>query len=375
VVATKYPQREYLFRVNSNGSVAVDPSTRLPLLSTRWKDWFAQLDTMVSAVSDTEQGEDTTTGQNLFPTVEDAEFDYPVPEPREDVEPCECSTALIEFFKNKIEDLEALECGVPEYEDLRSKIQELEAVIDLVESFAALSQAGVVFTDQTISQTIGTSLLRLTKLWTTDLEASGTTKLGDGATNFTQFDSTGHQKMYGTARPWRDALGELLTKKTVGLRITDNAVEGTSDYADNCVAADDYKITNLQLNHDKDLTSDIHPHIHWFQSSANVPNWLLQYRWQVNGAAKVTAWTDLKCNTAVYVYTAGTILQKCTSAAIAVPVGTSLSDIVQFRVCRDTANVSTLFAGADPLAGDAAALSFDCHLQMNSIGSDDEYTK
>ena len=177
------------------------------------------------------------------------------------------------------------------------------------------------------------------------------------------------------SRAWRDELGELLGKKTVGSRITDNTTEGTVDYADNCQIADDYKITNVQLNHDKDLTASIYPHLHWFQASANVPNWLLQYRWQINGGAKVTSWTNYKCNTVAFTYTSGTIHQICYGAAIAVPVGTTLSDIIQFRICRDTDNDSTVFAGADPLTGNASALMFDVHFVLDSNGSINEYSK
>jgi hypothetical protein len=211
---------------------------------------------------------------------------------------------------------------------------------------------------------------------TATLDVLGTTRTGDSTTNYTAFDATGHQTMVGTARPWRDELGELIGKKTTGTRITDNVTEGTADYADNCVAANDYKITNVQLNHDRDLSQNIHPHLHWFQSSASVPNWLLEYRWQVLNGAKVTAWTPLAMNTQAFAYTAGTTIHQLSESAEIAPLGgTIISDIVQFRICRDTGNVSGLFAGADPLVGNARALSFDVHIMINSIGSTDELAK
>ena len=199
---------------------------------------------------------------------------------------------------------------------------------------------------------------------------------GDGTfSDFVNWDNTGHMTFGGAARPWKDELGELLAKRTVGARITDNTTEGTADYSDACKIATDYKITNVQLNHDKDLSVSLYPHLHWFQASANIPNWLLQYRWQINGGAKATSWTDYKCNTSAFAYSAGTLNQISYGAAIAVPVGTNLSDIVQFRICRDTANDSGKFAGADPLSGNASALMFDVHFQINSMGSTDELVK
>jgi hypothetical protein len=42
---------------------------------------------------------------------------------------------------------------------------------------------------------------------------------------------------------------------------------------------------------------------------------------------------------------------------------------------RDTDNDSTLFTGVDPYTGPAHALMFDVHLQIDSLGSTDEYVK
>ena len=75
----------------------------------------------------------------------------------------------------------------------------------------------------------------------------------------------------------------------------------------------------------------------------------------------------------------GSLHQISYSAAIAVPVGTTISDIVQFRIYRDTSNASGEFAGTCPYntGGNASTgiLSFDVHFQINSLGSDDQYTK
>lgn len=195
------------------------------------------------------------------------------------------------------------------------------------------------------------------------------------ATNYTRFDHTGHQTMTGSARPWRDELGQLLGMKRKGTRITEDLDEGTVMFSDACAIADDYAVTNIELNHDKDPAGAISPHLHWVQSSAAVPNWLLQYRWQTQGTAKATAWTSAKYAGHAFTYTSGALNQITKWAAISPPSGAGLSDIVQFRITRDTANASTLFSGADPLTGPAAAVMFDAHFQINSLGSNDEYTK
>lgn len=196
--------------------------------------------------------------------------------------------------------------------------------------------------------------------------------------NYTKFDNTGHQTMAGDARPWRDETGDALALQKTGSGVSFNLSDGTVDFATNAQMASDYVIKNVQLNHDRDPTTNIYPHIHFFQAENSVPNFLLQYRWQVNGSTITTSWTSLKCNTLAFSYSSGTIHQiASTAAGIAVPGGTTISDIVQFRICRDTDNDSGEFGapGNDPYSVTVGILSFDVHIQLNSTGSTDQYGK
>lgn len=198
------------------------------------------------------------------------------------------------------------------------------------------------------------------------------------STDYSLFDATGHQTMAGEARPWRDQLTDAINLKSSGVGVSVNPTESTVDFVYNA-ATSDYIFTNIQLNHDKDLSCAIYPHIHWFQEKAYVPNFLLQYRWQTIGGLKVTGWTDLACNSLAFAYGGFSMHQISYSAHIDVPVGSSISDIVQFRIVRDTGNTSGKFAGADPYntGGNATAsvLAYDVHFQINSLGSTDEYVK
>lgn len=190
----------------------------------------------------------------------------------------------------------------------------------------------------------------------------------------TIFNVSGHMSMIGTGRAWRDELGELLGKKKIGNRITDDLDDGTVVFASNCVSAEDYIITNVQLNHDRDSSANIYPHLHWFQTSGKIPNWLLEYRWQINGGWKTPTWSKTKMDIPATSYISGNIHQICYCSGIAVPISSNLSDIVQFRISRDTGNVSTLFSGIDTTSN-ISAISFDVHLQLNSLGSTSEYIK
>jgi hypothetical protein len=182
-------------------------------------------------------------------------------------------------------------------------------------------------------------------------------------------------RMTGNGCPWRDEFGSLVGAQKKGARITNDLDEGTVKFTDACQIADDWVLINTQLNHDFDMTTAISPHLHWFQASANVPNWLIEYRWQKQGSAKTTAWTKVKYSGHKATYTAGTINQITEFTDISVPVGVAMSDIVQVRLQRDTDNDSGEFGGADPLVGDAIAVFFDIHIKINSHGSQQEYVK
>jgi len=205
--------------------------------------------------------------------------------------------------------------------------------------------------------------------------ADGAVKIGDATTNYAGFDPTGHLTFNAAARPWRDEIGELVGMKKKGVRITEDLDEGTVVFSNACQIADDWIVVNVQLNHDKDLTASIYPHLHWFQETTYKPNWLLKYRWQVNGGSKIADWTSITLSHAVFTFSGITLNQISSCSEIAVPVGSTLSDIVQFKIMRDTDNDSGLFTGNDAVTGNVAALMFDCHFMLNSCGSTDEYTK
>lgn len=173
---------------------------------------------------------------------------------------------------------------------------------------------------------------------------------------------------------WRDELGDIATLARTGTGVSINTTEGTVDFTTGA-ALTDFVHTNVQLNHDLDLTSAaIHPHIHWFQQYNATPNFLIQYRWQKNSGVKTTAWTDLRCNTNAFSYTVGT-LHQLSYCSIAIPENTLLSDIVQFKIFRDNANTSGVFAGADGYTGTVSLLSFDVHLTIDGLGSSSEFVK
>jgi hypothetical protein len=198
------------------------------------------------------------------------------------------------------------------------------------------------------------------------------------AGNYTTYDSDGHFTMYGNARPWRDQISDAISLQESGPGVSRNTTDVTVDYT-HASNLSDFMYLNIQLNHDKDMSSNIYPHIHWLQSKNYSPNFLLAYRWQKNGSALTSGWTYLKCNLLAFTYVSGTLNQISYAGGITVPVGSKLSDIVQFKIYRDNANTSGEFTGIDPYntGGNAITpvLSVDVHFMINSFGSNEEYVK
>lgn len=196
--------------------------------------------------------------------------------------------------------------------------------------------------------------------------------VGNG-TDYTHFDADGSLEFVGAAAVFDDLVAAISGTVVIGTGVSVNGAEQRIEYLASANTAD-YAWTSYQMRHAWKPGSIIKPHIHWEQSGANVPNWLIQYRWQVNGGTKTTAWTNYKCDTMAFTYTSGTINQICHGAGLTPPVGYNISDILQVRVIRDTTNASGLFTGVDAYTGTVSVISNDVHLELNRIGSRTEYT-
>ena len=203
-------------------------------------------------------------------------------------------------------------------------------------------------------------------------QLTGINKFGS-LTDYLQIDASGHLTLVGNATVFDDEKGDILSLRVEGPGVSANVTESTVDFL-RTANLSDYIYTNVQMSHRWKIGSVVYPHIHYFQTVAGIPNFLLQYRWQTNGGVKTTAWTNYKCNTAAFTYTAGTIHQIAHDSGITPPVGSGLSDIIQFRIIRDVANSSGVFAGTDPDGSVVGIISFDVHTERDKLGSNSEYT-
>lgn len=201
-----------------------------------------------------------------------------------------------------------------------------------------------------------------------------TNKTFGGTGGSATFDADGTLVLSDDATFFTDLQGSALRVKVQGTGVSVNEAENTVDFT---TAADlnDYAYDNQQMPHSWKVGSDLHLHIHWEQTQANVPNWLFRYRWQTQGAAKTTTWSDYLVPNLAFTYVSGTLNQISYGAGITPPEGAGLSDVLEIRLYRDTGNDSTLFAGADPMTATARFTFVDVHLENDTLGSRTEYAK
>lgn len=204
-----------------------------------------------------------------------------------------------------------------------------------------------------------------------------TLTVGTG-TDYTEIEADGTMQAVGAATCFRDEL-----QSVTGAQITSPSADFQQNIAEASVTAKtsaryptDYITTNWQLNHDWLPGSVIRPHIHWWQTEADMPNWLLEYRWQKQGSLKTATWTPQIWTANAETWTTGTLNQITILGTITPPVGYGqVSDIVQIRLYRDVTNVSTLFGGAEATPLNQDIVNMDCHIEVDTLGSRQEYVK
>lgn len=199
-------------------------------------------------------------------------------------------------------------------------------------------------------------------------------KYRNESTNITVFGSDGFMRAYGDAMAWEDEKNELIGKRldAGGSKVNTNDAEGTVAFSTNCPITDRV-VMNIQMPHSKVPLSLISPHLHWFQASTKMPNWLIQYRWQYGGIAPTTTWTSLPYTSNAF---ANGVCNQITEFSDITPsTDEHISDICQIRLTRDSANTSLEFATTDPYGATANAVSFDVHIKKDTIGSNSEYGK
>lgn len=182
--------------------------------------------------------------------------------------------------------------------------------------------------------------------------------------NYAKFDSNGELRLYGDATQWDD------------LKFPANTIRQGS------TSKPDFDVTNLgllfpqndnteiaymiaQMPHEWMIESNLSPHIHYVQDEAQEPVFKIDYRWYKNGSDPTGSFTTITANTFVFTYTSGSIIQIVSFPNISATGIDTVSSILDIKLYRDDNIVS----------GDILVKEFDIHYQVDSLGSDLEYTK
>ena len=194
-------------------------------------------------------------------------------------------------------------------------------------------------------------------------------------TNNTQIGSDGHLQFEGSGTNFDDANSDALNLQVLGVGLSRDTTEGAITFATTSDLSD-YALGNVQFSHSRQNGADIYPHVHFWQAEDNLPNFLFQYRWQLNGQAKETTWNNYPLTDAAFTYVSGTIVQIAYNpTGITPPAADGISAILQIRLYRDNDNDSTEFAGTDPYTASVSVVFIDVHFARDSVGSNQQYVK
>ncbi len=198
--------------------------------------------------------------------------------------------------------------------------------------------------------------------------------------NYVDLNSIQGKRYLGTTTVWKDMISSLF-----GAKLLSAAGKVDYDYDENAIVfqpggvmgtANDRVGTNQEINHEFKVGASItfYPHIHWWQqvtTNAVLPVvFSLRYRLQRNNVAKATSWTTISADAGsggddVFDFTSeadGLYNQITRFTAVVLTCG--ISDTIQWQMVRTDAQV-----------GNISATFVDLHAEVDSDGSDTEFSK
>lgn len=196
------------------------------------------------------------------------------------------------------------------------------------------------------------------------IPASNLIQLGDiVGGNYTEFNAKGELRSYGDATQWDDLKFPFTRTRVGALNKPD------FDYTNLGLLFPQNDATEIvyiigQMPHEYKEGSNIRPHIHWQQSAATAVTWVMEYKWFNNNSAIPAAFTTISTNTGAFTYTSGNLAQISSFPEID-GTGKFLSSLLLIKIYRND-NTTT---------GDVPAFEFDIHYEIDSNGSNGEFTK
>ena len=205
--------------------------------------------------------------------------------------------------------------------------------------------------------------------------------------DYFEIEEDGTDVRHGAATAWEDLSGALLAARldTASGRLHYDYFNAGVKVDANARYPEEPMVIAMQARHEMQYSSVevpvviAKPHFHWLQQQAAIPNILLGYKITNYGSLTTfeTDWSNYTFSIPsahIWTYSAGCLAQISRFPDIDLSAMT-LSSSIDVVLFRDSANVSGLFAGADPVAAAVTIKYNDSHVKNDMIGSREEITK
>jgi len=209
-------------------------------------------------------------------------------------------------------------------------------------------------------------------------------KAGDiAAGNYFIVEPDGTFQCLGDGTAWDDLSGALAGARLdrASGRLDIDWFNGGVNFNANARYPEEPVIIPVQAKHSMIIGSGAVArfHFHWLQKQAAIPNMLLGVKLTNYGFPTTfeTDWSNYDFyipSTNIYNYVSGCLAQITRFPEIDIS-NLTLSGSIDIVIFRDTTNVSGLFAGSDPIAGDVTIKYNDAHVKFDMIGSRGEIVK
>jgi len=215
----------------------------------------------------------------------------------------------------------------------------------------------------------GTRVEKDAMIYTNTATFSNTVTIGISGNKMT-VRSDGIMIFSGNAALWDDMMNPANTFFISGTAdITNNSPSNAIVFATTAttnLTTGDHLWAVIQVPHMWKTNTDISPHIHFYQNSADQTNcWVLRYKWYNIGDAVPGTWSEMLVSSNMMPYTSGFVHQIADFTSDMNSAGKNISSIIDVKIFRK-GNVGT---------GPVLFKQFDMHYQRDSLGSDNEFSK
>lgn len=195
----------------------------------------------------------------------------------------------------------------------------------------------------------------------------GPQRIGTGA-NYTQFDGSGTWTLVGAATAFDDISAQLTPDKQGANNKPDYDYTNLGLLFPQNDATESIQVI-IQFSHSKKLNTVIYPHLHYIQAGTGTPIFEYYYRWYSNGGHVPSVWftgSTVDGSRGIFSYTSGSMLQIAAFPAVTPPMGDEgVSSNFEIVLWRNDNIVS----------GDVLVKYYDIHYEVDTAGSDTQYTK